>query len=114
MPASLPMPILPMPMLALSALATLLTGCASSEPSGNSLGGTLTLQPGGTVLCNITPCNVRLVLPPGDGELTVLSGTFAIGQYPAGQTVNLGSFYNPQVFTIKDSGLPAAYFYTRE
>jgi hypothetical protein len=97
----------------LAALFTLLGGCADSRPSGNSLGGTLTLQPGGTVLCNITPCSVSLVLPPADGELTVLSGTFAIGQYPAGQTVKLGSFYNPQVFIIKDSGLPPAYFYTR-
>jgi len=106
--------------LPLIVIAVLLGGCASSEsdniaePSGASVGGTLTLKPGGTVLCNITPCNVRLEMPAGDGMLTVLSGTFAIGQYPAGQTVNLGSYYNPQVFTIKGSGLPPAYFYTRE
>lgn len=95
-------------------LLPLLSGCPQTKPSGNSLGGVLTLEPGGTVLCNITPCSVRLVMPPGNGDYEVLSGTFPIGRYPAGQTVTLGSFYDPQVFTINGTKLPPAYYYVRE
>lgn len=90
-----------------------LSGCPQTRSAGNSLGGALTLEPGGSVVCNITPCSVRLVMPPGSGDYEVLSGTFSIGRYPAGQTVTLGSFYDPQVFTIKDSGLPPAYYHVR-
>lgn len=93
-------------------LATLaLAGCGgtpSKDPTGVI---DITIKPGDTGDCESTPCQVKLVMPPGKGSFEVTGNEIRIGTYPAGQTVNLGNFWQSQKFTIVGAGVPAAYVY---
>jgi len=72
----------------------------------------ITLAPGDTGRCNSSPCTVYLKIPPGTGTYEVMSsGNGRVGEYPAGETVNLGSFWSDQAFTIKGMDVPKAYAY---
>ncbi|MCO5760630.1 MAG: hypothetical protein EP309_09765 [Gammaproteobacteria bacterium] len=96
--------------LALSAFLLLVGGCASSpnDPSGSI---SITVKPGDTGTCATSPCQVSLQMPPGSGSYEVTGNQVKIGTYPAGQTVNLGSYWNTQRFDIVGANVPATYVY---
>lgn len=72
----------------------------------------ITLAPGDNGSCNSSPCTVYLKMPPGEGTYEVMSsGDGRVGEYPAGETVKLGSFWSDQAFTIKGMDVPKAYAY---
>lgn len=87
-----------------------LFGCAST---GNFVQGfdQIELAPGDTGRCIESPCRVRLRLPPGDGLLQVIGNGTPLGGYRAGQTADLGSFWESQAFQIQGANLPKAYAY---
>ncbi len=93
----------------LCALA-LTAGCAGTEgfPSGAM---TVTVKPGDTGNCAISPCRILLEMPPGEGEYRVTGNEITLGTYPAGKTVNLGGFYRPQAIEIQGAGVPRAFVY---
>jgi len=104
---------------AISALC-LLAACASTTGTGggdNSISGfdQITLAPGDTGTCDSSPCTVYLKMPPGTGSFEVTSSSDGrIGEYPAGETVRLGSFWSTQAFAIKGMNVPKAYAYIPE
>jgi hypothetical protein len=72
----------------------------------------ITLAPGDTGTCDSSPCTVYLKMPPGTGTYEVMSSSDGrIGEYPAGETVKLGSFWSTQAFEIKGMDVPKAYAY---
>jgi len=83
------------------ALASLLTalalgGCASSATGVISI----TVKPGDTGTCESAPCQVKLVMPPGTGSYEVTGNEVRVGTYPAGQTVNLGGYWDSKVAPV--------------
>ncbi len=101
-------PLYPWSAAALAALA--LAGCASSphDPTGVI---SITVKPGDTGTCESTPCQVRLVMPPGTGSFEVTGNEVRVGTFPAGQTVNLGGYWHSQKFAIVGAGVKPAYVY---
>ncbi len=106
------------PMLAGAVSACLLCALIASAPivqgRDNSISGfdQITLAPGDTGTCDSSPCTVYLKMPEGEGTYEVVSsGDGRIGEYPAGETVKLGSFWNTQAFQIKGMDVPKAYAY---
>lgn len=88
-----------------------LTGCVS-DPGRFPFGAlSVTVRPGDTGTCHISPCQVHLVMPAGNGEFRVTGNRIDLGRYPAGQTVNLGDFYAPVGLEIVGAGVPKAYVY---
>ena len=92
----------------LAALAA--AGCTGLErnPSGAI---TVTVKPGDTGQCAIAPCRILLEMPPGDGEFRVTGNQISLGTYPAGKTVDLGNFYEPQAIEIVGADVPRAFVY---
>lgn len=92
----------------------LLTGFAPAVIGGDdSISGfdQITLAPGDTGRCNSSPCTVYLKMPAGSGTYEVTGNESRVGEYPAGETVNLGSFWSDQAFAIKGMDVPKAYAY---
>jgi hypothetical protein len=96
-------------------LTTLLTalalgGCASSAnyPTGVI---SITVKPGDTGTCESAPCQVKLVMPPGSGSYEVTGNEVRVGTYPAGQTVNLGGYWESQKFDIVGANVAPVYVY---
>jgi hypothetical protein len=80
----------------------------------NSISGfdQITLAPGDTGRCDSSPCTVYLKMPEGEGSYEVMSSSDGrVGEYPAGETVKLGSFWSTQAFRIKGMDVPKAYAY---
>jgi hypothetical protein len=98
-----------------TALLCVLTGAVLPIASGdNSISGfdELTLAPGDTGHCDSSPCTVYLKMPEGSGTYEVTSNSDGrIGEYPAGETVKLGSFWNSQAFTVEGADVRKAYLY---
>ncbi|MCF7992353.1 MAG: hypothetical protein K9M02_18080 [Thiohalocapsa sp.] len=92
------------------AAALAIAGCGEIKrsPSGAL---SVTVAPGETGTCAIAPCRIFLEMPPGDGEYRVTGNQIDFGSYPAGKTVNLGDFYEPQAIEIVGAGVPRAYVY---
>jgi hypothetical protein len=92
----------------LAALA--LGGCASSAnfPTGVI---SITVKPGDTGTCESAPCQVNLVMPPGTGSYEVTGNEVRVGTYPAGQTVNLGGYWDSQKFEIVGAKVAPVYVY---
>jgi hypothetical protein len=91
-----------------------LSGVASIVTAGDdSISGfdQITLAPGDTGNCNSSPCTVYLEMPAGSGTYEVTGNETRIGEYPAGETVNLGSFWSSQAIAIKGMNVPKAYAY---
>jgi len=92
----------------------LLAGCSldlarSTACDGNNFD-KVTLQPGCSTMCAQEPCSVYFHMPGGEGELLVRGRAFDIGEYPAGQTVFLGSYWHgSHVFTVEGVDVPPAY-----
>lgn len=94
------------------ALAVFLGGCASNAPTQSEDVGEIILQPGDSKTCISAPCAVWFQMPAGSGTYTLLQddGT-RVGDYPAGQKVQIGNFWSSHIFTIADADFPKAYLY---
>ena len=74
---------------------------ANSVFAGNV--GEAELAPGKSVTCFSTPCSVTFRVPDGEGTYEIRQGApdgTKLGDYPAGETVNLGSFYSSTSFHV--------------
>lgn len=98
------------PLLMLALSAPLATGCASS---GNSVSdwGEITLAPGDTGVCQSNPCRVFFEMPSGEGTYQLRGDAFSIGEYPAGQTAMIGSFFESNVIKVVGVDVPKTYIY---
>jgi len=97
-------------LMALFVLAGALNGCKQTErfPSGAI---TITVKPGDTGNCAISPCRVLFEMPAGSSDYQVLGNQVDFGLYPAGKIVNLGDFYEPVAIEVVGAGVPKAYVY---
>jgi hypothetical protein len=50
-------------------------------------------------------------MPAGSGSYEVTGNEVTIGTFPAGETVNLGNYYQSQAFAIKGADVPKACVY---
>jgi hypothetical protein len=50
-------------------------------------------------------------MPPGSGSYEVTANEATVGQFPAGETVELGSYWQSQAIEIKGLDVPKAYAY---
>lgn len=91
-------------------LAIGLSGCKQVKgfPSGAI---TITVKPGDTGNCAISPCRVLFEMPPGTADYQVLGNQVDFGRYPAGKTVNLGNFYEPIAIEVVGANVPKTYVY---
>ncbi|MFZ1573778.1 MAG: hypothetical protein WAT36_00740 [Chromatiaceae bacterium] len=91
-------------------VALVLGGCGSSPnyPTGTIA---ITVKPGDTGTCITAPCQVSLVMPPGQGSYEVTGNEVRVGTYPAGRTVNLGGYYESQKFVIVGANVEPIYVY---
>ncbi len=90
------------------------TGCATTSPCGGPATnfGAVTLCPGVSQTCVGRPCSVYFRMPPGSGRYALHQYTVGrIGEYPAGQTVSLGGYWESTTFSVPDAGVPDAYLY---
>ena len=94
----------------------LLAGCGpnlarSTACSGNNFD-EVNLQPGCSTICAQEPCKVWFRMPPGEGDYLVRDTAANIGEFPAGQTVFLGSFWQGgHRITVVGSDAPPAYLH---
>ena len=72
---------------------------------------TITVKPGDTGNCAISPCRVLFEMPAGDKDFQVLGNQVDFGRYPAGKTVNLGNFYEPIAIEVVGAEVPKTYVY---
>jgi hypothetical protein len=89
----------------------LVTGCAGGPQRWPSGAITVTVKPGQTGTCAISPCRILLEMPPGDAEYRVTGNQITLGTYAAGKTVDLGNYYEPQAIEIVGAGVPRAFVY---
>jgi len=77
----------------------LIMGCATTGgfPTG---WGEITLAPGDTGTCWSTPCRVYFEMPPGAGSYRVTANEVKVGDFPAGQRVLLGSFFETNAIKL--------------
>jgi len=96
--------------LAVISAALTLSGCGNvkEDPTGVIA---ITVKPGDTGTCESSPCAVSLVMPAGSGSYEVTGNEVSLGTYPAGQTVNVGSFYQSQAIEVKGAAVPKTYVY---
>ncbi|MBK5931238.1 hypothetical protein [Halochromatium salexigens] len=99
---------LPAPLALLALLPLLLASCATT---GNLVSdwGEITLAPGDTGVCHSNPCRVFFKMPPGAGTYALRGSAFPIGEYPAGNTAMIGSFFESSVIEIVGTDLPKTY-----
>jgi len=76
--------------------------------------GEVELAPGKSANCFGTPCTVNFRMPDGEGSYEVRQGAAdgtKLGEYPAGETVNLGGFYNSTSFHVTGGDFKPAYLW---
>jgi hypothetical protein len=95
--------------LVLSSLSVL-AGCAGTGRFVSDWG-EITLAPGDTGNCRSNPCRVFFKMPPGDGTYRVTGTGFTIGDYAAGKTAMIGSFFESTAIRVEDAGVPPTYLY---
>lgn len=94
----------------LVAASVLLGACASSGE--HTTGATqITLKPGETGTCQSNPCQVSFVMPPGTGTYEVTGNEVKIGDFPAGETVSLGSLFESNAIKVVGADVAPAYVY---
>jgi hypothetical protein len=112
LPSPMPAGIIPASLLLLGLVLCVvaLSGCNQTKdfPFGAI---TITVKPGDTGNCAISPCRVLFEMPSGDGDLQVRGNQVDFGLYPAGKIVNLGDFYEPVAIEVVGAGVPKAYVY---
>jgi hypothetical protein len=94
----------------LAATLPLFVGCVSTGQVVTDWG-EITLAPGDTGNCRSNPCRVFFEMPEGEGSYTVTGTGFTIGDYPAGKTAMIGSFFESSAIKVQDAGVPPAYIY---
>jgi hypothetical protein len=77
-------------------------------PSGSNA---ITVKPGDTGTCALSPCRITLEMPPGDGSYEVTGNEISIGSYPAGKAVDIGNYFDSQALVIKGAGVKKTYVY---
>lgn len=89
---------------------SVLTACASS---GDQVSGVMqvTIKPGDTANCDSSPCQVSFQMPPGSGTYEVTGNEVKIGDFPAGETVSLGSLWSSNAIKVVGANVPTAYVY---
>ena len=93
--------------------ALAITGLSLSSPfvfAGNF--GGVELAPGKSETCMGSPCSVTFVMPEGTGTYEVVQGApdgTKVGDFPAGETVNLGNFYSSTTFFVKGGDFKPAH-----
>jgi hypothetical protein len=94
------------------AFGVVLGACASNAPTQSEDVGGIILKPGDSKTCISAPCAVWFQMPAGSGTYTLLEddGT-RVGDYPAGQKVQIGNYWSSHVFTIADADFPKAHLY---
>jgi hypothetical protein len=97
-------------LLAVTAVAVI-GGCAGGIQEDPSGANAVTVKPGETANCATSPCAISLVMPAGSGSYEVTGNSVTIGTYPAGQTVNLGNYYQSQALAVEGADVPKAYVY---
>lgn len=90
--------------------ALLLAGCVSTGEYVSDWG-EITLAPGVTGVCHSNPCRVFFEMPPGEGTYKLRGDAFPIGEYPAGKTAMIGSFFESNVIKVIGADVPNAYIY---
>lgn len=87
-----------------------LSGCKQVKgfPSGAI---TITVKPGDTGSCAISPCRVFFEMPAGNADYQVLGNQIDFGRYPAGKTVNLGNFFEPIAIEVVGANAPKTHVY---
>jgi len=88
----------------------LLVACSSTGRHITSWG-EITLAPGDTGTCQSNPCRVFFEMPPGEGTYTVTANQVKVGDFPAGKTVSLGSFFESNAIKLPGTKVPATYVY---
>lgn len=98
-------------------LLTLLAGCTGGERIDSKSACVkgnfekVTLCPGASAGCATNPCNLSFQMPAGEGKYQVTSNNLDLGTFPAGQTVDLGSFWEgSHTIEVQGSDAPPAYF----
>lgn len=94
----------------------LLGGCGVNYARSTACGGNnfdqVNLKPGCSAICAQEPCKVFFAMPEGTGSYLVRGQAADIGEYPAGQTVFLGSFWRgSHRFTVEGTDAPPAYLF---
>jgi hypothetical protein len=89
----------------------LLSACTSTGKDDITAFDQLTLSPGDTGTCTSSPCRVFLQIPAGTGSYEVTANEVRVGEFPAGEKADLGSFWQSQAFEIEGLEVPKAYAY---
>ena len=97
-------------LIAVTVVATI-GGCAGGIQEDPSGANAVTVKPGQTANCATSPCAISLVMPAGSGSYKVTGNSVTIGTYPAGETVNLGNYFESQALAIEGADVPKAYVY---
>ena len=101
------------PAASLAAMAIGLASCASNAPTESEDVGEVILQPGETKTCISTPCTVWFQMPEGTGTYPLFEdGGTKLGDFPAGEKVQIGNFWSSQTFKIPGSDFPEAHLTT--
>ena len=77
-------------------------------PSGSNA---ITVKPGDTGTCALSPCRITLEMPPADGRYEVTGNEISIGSFPAGKAVDIGNYFDSQALVIKGAGVKKTYVY---
>jgi hypothetical protein len=89
---------------------SMVAGCSSTGRHVTDWG-EITLAPGDTGSCRSNPCRVFFQMPPGDGNYRLTGTGFTIGDYPAGKTVMIGSFFESTAIRVEGAPVPPTYLY---
>jgi len=76
--------------------------------------GEVELAPGKSANCFSAPCTVKFHMPDGQGTYEIREGAAdgtKIGDYPAGETVDLGGFYKSTSFYISGGDFKPAHLW---
>jgi hypothetical protein len=85
-------------------------GCATTGRHVTDWG-EITLSPGDTGTCQSNPCRVFFRMPPGEGTYRVTANEVKVGDFPAGKTVSLGSFFESNAIKLPGTAVPPTYIY---
>ena len=91
--------------------AAVIGGCAGGIQEDPSGANAVTVKPGQTANCATSPCAISLVMPAGSGSYEVTGNSVTIGTFPAGETVNLGNYFESQALAVEGADVPKAYVY---
>ena len=93
-----------------ASLLALLVACTTTGRHVSDWG-EITLAPGDTGACSSNPCRVFFQMPPGEGTYLVTANEVKVGDFPAGKTVTLGSFFESNAIKLPGTDVPHTYIY---